>query len=155
LSKDFVETVVETQRLFHLNLHVHRGAARASRDLVAHDARFRQRHALALGARGQEERTHRARLTHAEGDDVGLDEVHRVIDGQPRSDRTTRRIDVDVDILLSILAFQVEKLSHDGRRHVVVEIRAQHDDALAKQARIDVEAAFAATVLLNHVGDEA
>ena len=120
-----------------------------------HDARVRQREALALGAGGQQESTHRCGQARAQGRDVRLDEVHRVEDRQARRDRTARRVDVERDVLVRILAFQEQQLGHDEVGHLVVDRTDQEDHALFQQARVDVVGALAAAALLDHHRHEA
>ena len=89
-----------------------------------------QRETLALCARRQQERTHRSRQTHADGGDVGLDVVHGVVDRHTCGDRTTGRIDIERDVLIRVLALEVEQLCDDERRGGVVDLVGQHDDAV-------------------------
>ena len=57
----------------------------AAERLVDHDARVRQSVALAVGAGGEQHRAHGGGLADADGGHVGLDELHGVVDGEPRA----------------------------------------------------------------------
>jgi hypothetical protein len=59
-----------------------------------------------------------------------------------------------MDVLLRILRFEEEKLRDHEVRDLVVHRAAQEDDAVAQQARVDVEGALAALALLDHVRDQ-
>src|SRR5207247_8120230 len=81
---------------------------------------------------------------------VRLDELHGVVDGEAGVDVAARRVDVDRDVLVRILRLEMEKLRHDQVRDLVVDGRAEEDDPLVEQARVDVERALAARGLLDH-----
>ncbi len=51
--------------------------------------------------------------------------------------------------------FEEQQLGDDQRGHMVFDLASNEDDALAKQARIDVERPFAAIRLLDDDGHEA
>src|SRR5205814_3407587 len=68
----------------------------------------------------------------------------------PRRDAAARRVDVEVDVLVGVLALEEEELGHDEVRHAVVDGPDEEDHALLQQARIDVVGAFAAPRLLDH-----
>ena len=63
----------------------------------------------------QQQRPHRGRDTDAVGCHVCADELHRVVNGQPRADGTARRIDIEMDIGLRILVRKEEEL---GNHHI-------------------------------------
>ena len=86
--------------------------------------------------------------------DVGLDELHRVVDREPRVDASARRVDVERDVLLGILALEVQQLRHHQVRDLIVDRRAQEDDPLVEQPRVDVELALAARGSLDDHRDQ-
>ena len=122
------------------------------RGLVDHDPGVGQGEALALGAGGQQVGAHGGALADAVGDDVVLHELHGVVDGQARGDAAAGAVDVDLDVLVRVLALEEEHLGHDGVGHVVVDGGAQEDDVVLQQARVDVVAALAAGRLLDDDG---
>jgi len=109
-------------------------ALEAPRGLVHHDPRAGQRVALPLGARAQQELAHRRRETHADGAHVGLDEAHGVVDGQSGGHRATRRVDVQPDVPLGVLALEVQELGGDQVGDVVVDLAAEDDDAVLEES---------------------
>ena len=62
----------------------------AGRALMDEDLRVRQREPLPGRAARQQQRSHAHRNAHADGLDVGLDELHRVVDRQARVDAAAR-----------------------------------------------------------------
>ena len=73
---------------------------------------------------------------------------------RPARDRAARRVDVEADVLLGIVALEVQELRDDQVGDVVVDLRAEKDDAVVEQARVDVEAALASAGLLDDDRDE-
>ena len=112
---------------------VRRGAVDAARGLVHHDARMRGREALAGGAGREQELPHRRRHAHRDRGDVGLDELHRVVDRHARGDRATGRVDVEVDVLLGVFGGEKEDLRADLIRVLVTHLRPEPDDAVSQQ----------------------
>src|SRR5205823_11976437 len=74
---------------------------------------------------------------------------------EQRGDVAAGRVDVEVDVLVGVLALQVQELGHDQVADGVVDGRTQEHDALLQQPRIDVERTLPAVGLLdddrNHV----
>ena len=66
---------------------------------------------------------------------------------------SARRVDVERDVLVGILRLEVEELGVDDVRDLVVDLRADKDDPLVEQARVDVERALTAARLLDHGRD--
>src|SRR5215469_7203269 len=114
------------------------------------DARVRQREALALLAGHQQEGAHRCRLPDAERDYIVLDVLHRVVDGEACGDRSAWRVDVELNVLLRVLAREEEELRDDEVRDVVVDRCSKEDDVVAQQTAVDVVGAFAPARLLEH-----
>src|SRR5579872_1161746 len=80
----FVEPLAQRQDLPRLDLDVRRLPLRAARRLVHHDPRIRQRKALALRTRGQQQTPHRSRLADAYGGNRASDVLHGVVDREAR-----------------------------------------------------------------------
>src|SRR5207237_3376517 len=66
------------------------------------------------------------------------------------SHRSARAIDVEVDLLVRILALEEQHLRDHDVRHVVVDGRAEEDDAVLEEPRVDVVRTLAAVCLLHH-----
>ena len=86
---------------------------------------------------------------------VGLDELHRVVDRQAGADAAARRVDVQRDVLVGVLALEEQQLRDDEVGRLVVHRADQEDHALAQQAAVDVVSAFAAAGLLDDDGHHA
>src|SRR5215210_7783860 len=84
LGDDLVEPAAYVDDLLGVDLDVRRRALEAARDLVDQDLRVRQRHSLALGAAAEQQRAYAHRDADADRLDVGLYELHRVVDREPR-----------------------------------------------------------------------
>ena len=122
--------------------------------LVEQDAGVRQGEALALRARRQQHRRRRRRLPEADRGDVGLDVLHRVVDREQRGDVAARRVDVDVDVLVGVLRLEVQQLGAHQVGDRVVDRRAQEDDVLLEQPRVEVVRPLAPVGLLDDRRDE-
>ena len=110
---------------------------------------------LALGAGGQQEGAHAGGKADAQRGHVGLDELHGVEDAQTRRDGAAGGIDVEMDVLVRVLAFQIQHLGH-GQVGGLVHHRAhQEHHALTQQARVDVVGTLAPTALLDDDGHHA
>ena len=150
LGNDAVEALLELEHVPHADFHVAGRAFRAAEDLVDHDVRIGQRVTLALGAAAQQHRAHARRLADAIGVHVAGQELHRVVNRQAGRDAAAGRIDVEMDVLLGIGHLQKQQLGDDEVGHHVIHRRAQKNDAVHQQPRINVVAAFAAPGLLDH-----
>ena len=114
------------------------------------DLPVRKRGALPLCAAGEQDRADRHRNPDAHRTDLGFDELHRVVDRQTGIDVAAGRIDVERDVLLGILRLEVEELSVDDIRDLIVDRRAHEDDSLVQQSRVNVESPLPAARLLDH-----
>ena len=101
LRQKLVDRGAHAQDLFRMKIDV-RGLPAESRHprLVNKDTRIWKRKALLRRATREQQRRNGRRLTHASGDDVGLDELHGVVDGETRGNGTARRIDVQLNVAL-------------------------------------------------------
>src|SRR4029078_13204094 len=86
LVDDLLQAALEIDRLAGLDLDVGALALEAAGDLVDEDLGVRQRGALSLPPRREEERAHRHRDADTRRRDVRLDELHRVVDREARVD---------------------------------------------------------------------
>src|SRR6185312_13928613 len=149
LGDDLVQPLPDVDDLPGVDLDVGRLTLEAGADLVDQDLGVRERHPLALRAARQQQRAHRHRDADADRLHVGLDELHRVVDRQPRVHRATRGVDVERDVLVGILGLQVQQLRDDQVRDLVIDGRAEKDDPLIEQTTVDVERALPSGGLLN------
>src|SRR5713226_1758611 len=152
LHDDLIQLRLQAQDFLRVQLDVARLPAEPAARLVDHDAGMGEGKALSLRAGRQQERRHRGRHAHADGRDPRLHVLHRVVDGEAGGDRTARAVDVQADVLVGILALEEEHLRDDHVGDVVVKRRAEEDDAILQEARVDVVGALAAVRLLHDEG---
>src|SRR4051794_17420581 len=138
LGDDLVEALADVNDLLGVDLDVGRLSGEAARDLMDQDLRVRQRHSLVLAAAREQQRAHAHRDADADRLDVGLDELHRVVDREPGVNRAARRVDVDADVLVRVFGLEVDQLGDDQVGDVLGDRRAEEDDPLVEQARVDV-----------------
>src|SRR5215203_3750900 len=154
-GEDLVQAALGHVELFGVDLYV-RGLAGQPADarLVQEYARVRQGVPLVLGAGGEQEGPHRGGHPEGRRGDVGFDELHGVVDRKSCRDAATRGIDVEVDVLLWILALQVQELRHYGVGDLVIYWGPEEDDAVLEQPRVDVHGPLPTRALLYNVGDD-
>ena len=99
-------------------------------------------------------RAHACRHAEAIGGHVARQKLHRVVNRQPRRHRAAGRIDVDVDVLLAVLHLQKEHLRDDQIRDVIVDRRADENDPVLEQPRVNIVAPLASAGLLDHHRNE-
>src|SRR3954452_21672112 len=151
---DLVDPRTGLEDLARVDLDVGRLALEPGRRLVDEDAAVGQRQALALGAARQQQRPHRHGDSAADRRHVRLDELHRVVDREAGVDRAAGRVDVDRDVLVGVGALEVQELGDDEVRDLVVDGRAEEDDAVVEQPRVEVVLALAPGGALDDGGDE-
>ena len=129
---------LDVQGLLGLDPDVAGRAAETAGGLVHHDPAVRQRVPLALRARAEQELTHRRGQAHGHGGDVVGDPVHGVVDRHAGVDRSTGRVDVQVDVLVRVLGVQQQHLRADRVGVLVADLGAQEDDPVLQQRLVDV-----------------
>ncbi len=145
-----IEGVAGFENFASVNIDVGRLALEASKRLVNHDARMRQRVAFAFGASVEQKRAHRCSLAHAQGRNIAMQPLHGVVDRQPCADVAARRVDVQHDVFFWIFRIKEQHLRDDDVGYVIVDGRAEENDPVFEQPRENVPAAFAAMGLLNN-----
>ena len=93
-----------------------------------------------------------SRLTHTGRDHVGLDELHGVVNGEARGDRAARGIDVNLNVFFRVFRLKKKHLRDSQVGDVVVNRRADKNDVLFQEPRINVVGAFAPAGLFDHHG---
>ena len=131
-----------------LNFNVCRLSLGTAGRLMNHNLRIRQRKPLALGAAGQQERSHRTGLSDAHGRYVAADVLHGIVHCHAGRNNAAGRVNVQKDVLFGILGFQKQKLSANQRRNFVVNLSGQKNNPFFQQARKDVKRALALGCLL-------
>ncbi len=155
LGEDLVQALAQVQDFLGVDLDVRGLALEAAHRLVDHDARIGQREALVLVARRQQQRAHARGLPDAQRADVGLDELHGVVDGEARGHRAAGRVDVEEDVLVRVLGLEEQQLRDDQVGGDFGHRADQEHHPLLQQARVDVVGALAPPGLLDHHRDQA
>ena len=93
-------------------------------------------------------------LAHAVGGDVAGDELHGVVDRHAGGDAPAGAVDVEVDVGLVVLVGQDEHLGDHDVGDLVVDGRAQEDDAVLEQAGVDIHRPLFATAPLDDDRDQ-
>src|SRR5215216_1880368 len=153
-GEDLVQAALGHDELFGVDLHV-RGLTGEPADarLVQEYARIRQGVPLVLGTGGEQEGPHRRRHAEGRSRDVGLDELHGVVDRKTGRDAAARGVDVEVDVLFGVLALEVQELRHYGVGHLIIHGCPEEDDAVLEKPRVDVHGPLPTRALLYNVGD--
>ena len=99
-----------------------------------HDLRVGQCEPLALGTRREQECTHRSCHTDTDGGNITFDVLHGIIDCHTSGYRTAGAVDIQLDILIRVLAFQIEQLSHYQTGTGIGYFLAQHNDSVIEQS---------------------
>ena len=115
-----------------------------------HDVGIRQRETLAFGAGAKQHCSHARGHAQAIRGHVAREKLHRVVNGETGRDRATGRVDVNVDVLFGVLHLQEEQLRDNQVRDVIVDRRADENDAVFEQSRVNIVAALASSGLLHH-----
>ena len=151
-GENFVQFALRAQDFAGRDLDVRRLSLRASQRLVDHHARMRQRRTLARRTGREQHCAHRGGQPRADRRHVAVHQLHRVVDAQTGRNRSARRIDVELDVLLRIGRFQEEQLRLDDVGRIVVDRRPEEDDAVHHQAGEDVHRGDVQLALLDDRG---
>ena len=151
VGHDLVHGTLHAQHFLGLDLDVlgragHVGDGR----LVDQNAGIGQGVTFAGPARREEEGAHAGGHAQAVGLHVGLDELHGVVDGEPRGDAAAGTVDVQLDVLFGVFVLEVEQLGDHQVRDGVVDRHADEDDTVLQQQRVDVVGPFPAARLFYH-----
>ena len=152
-SHHLLQPRIHADDLARLDFDIRGGSLKAGRGLMDKNARIGQGRAFAFGAPSEQDSPHAGRHTDARRPDLGLDEMHGVVDRQASIDLPTWAVDVHLDVVVWILLREVQQLRHDQVRDHIVDGRAQEDDAILQEQRKDVVAALSTIGLLDHHRD--
>ena len=83
MRQQLIELLLQIQYLARMDFDVRSLATESAQRLVNHHARIGQAKTLALLARRQQECTHARRLPDAQRADIGLDELHCIVNRHP------------------------------------------------------------------------
>ena len=110
--------------------------------------------ALVLGACCQKHGSHAGCLADAVSGDGARHELHGVVDCEAGGDRSARRVDVDVDVLVLVHLGQEQHLGNDRVRNHIVDRGPDEDDPVFKKARVDVVSPLTPSGLLDNEWNE-
>ena len=139
------QALLQLEHVIDLAFHVAGRALRAARYLVNHDVRIRQRETFAFRSRAKQNRRHARRHSETISRHVTSEKLHRVVNRESRRHRATRRVDVNIDVLLRVFHLQEEQLRDDQICDVIIDRRADKNDPVLEQPRIDIVAPLAAS----------
>ena len=98
-----------------------------------HDPGVRQRVALVGSTGGEQELTHGGGEAKAHGGDVATDELHRVVDRHAGGHRTAGAIDVEPNVGVGVLTFEIQQLGTGLVGDVIIHIGSKHDHSVLQQ----------------------
>src|SRR5205823_11247657 len=154
LRQDVVERLADAEDFLGMDLDVGGLALESTRRLMDQDAGVGQGEAHSLGTASKEDGRHAGGQAHADGGDPRTNVTHRVVDRQPGGDHAARAVDVDVDVLVRVLGGEKQQLRHDDVGDLVVDGRADEDDAVLEEPGVDIEGTLTAVGGLDDHGDE-
>ena len=73
------------------------------------------------------------------------------MDGHTGTDGTAGAVDIQADVLIRVLPFQIQQLRHHKACGGIVDILAQHDDAIVQQTRENIVRTLSVRRLLDNV----
>ena len=109
---------------------------------------------LALGSAGEQHRPHRRGHADTVGGHIRADELHRVVDRQPRRHAAARGVDVEIDVGVGVVVAEEQQLGDHEVGQFVVDGAGDEHDTVAQQPAVDVVAALAAAALFDHDGNQ-
>ena len=77
------------------------------------------------------------------------------MDGHTGTDGTAGAVDIQADVLIRVLPFQVQQLRNHQAGRSVVDILAQHNDAIIQQTGENIVGTLSMRRLLDNVGNKA
>ena len=73
------------------------------------------------------------------------------MNGHTGADGTAGAVDIQADVLIRVLPFQIQQLCHHKACGGIVDILAQHDDAIVQQTRENIVRTLSVRRLLDNV----
>jgi len=153
-GENFVEILFGAENVLCADRNVGSLSLGAAHHLVDHHFGVWKGEALAFGAGGEEHGCCACRHADADGRNIRLDVIHRVVDRHCRGNRSAGGVDVELDVFLRVFGFEEEELGDNDVRGVVVDRAAQKDNAFAEKARVNIVRAFAEGGFFDDGGDE-
>jgi hypothetical protein len=135
----FDQIVPYAQNLTGLYLDVLRLTLGAPHGLVDHGPTAGQGQSFPLTTGRQDETGHTRGQTEIDGDDLALDVLHTIVNGQTGNDGSAGTVNVQVNGLVRIFIVEIEHHPDHLIGQFVVNLTAQKDDALPVQTVVNVD----------------
>ena len=132
------------------DLHIRRLPLHATRGLMDHHFAIGQRKALTLCAGCKQECAHARRHAHADSGNIAFDILHGIVNCKPICYGAARAVDIKADILFGILPFQEQHLRYHQACSRLIDLIAEHNDAVVEQAGKNIELPFSPAGLLDY-----
>ena len=136
-----------------VNLYIAGLSLRSAERLMNHHFAVGQRLTLSLGARRQQEGGHAGGHTNTDGGYIAANELHCIVNRHAGGNRPAGAVDIQVDILIRILSFQINQLSDNKGGCHIVDFIGQHNDTVVQQTGKNVIAAFSPAGLFHYIRD--
>ena len=149
-GQEAVELFAQTQDFFGLNFNVGGLALRPAERLMQVDGGVGQCVAVALRSGGEKHRAKRGGDADGDGGHRGRHLLHGIVNRQAGVNLAAGRVDVHLDQLVGVFLAEKEKLGHDHVRHLIVDGRADKDDAVLEQKRVNIISPFAPPGRFDH-----
>ena len=133
------------------NLNISLLALNTAGWLVNHNHRVRERKTLTLCTRCKKNGAHRRCHTNADSRNIRLDKVHGIKDAQTCINVSTRRVNVERNILVWVLALKVQKLCNNKICRITSYRFSQENNTIIEQSGVDVIATLTTRSLLNNI----
>ena len=99
-----------------------------------HDFRVWQSHSLSFGTAGKKECSHAGSHTDTDRGYITFDVLHRIVDSKSCAYRTSRAVDIHVDIFSRIFRLQEQKLCNDQVCRYVGNFLSQKNNTVVQQS---------------------
>src|SRR5213080_4709579 len=149
--KNIIDATTQAQDFACSNFNVSSLTFCSTKWLVNQYCRVREAEALALLTGSKKYCTHTHRHTYTYCRNIWLDPLHSIIDSQTSIDHSTRRVDIQVDILGCILTLEEKQLRYSEVGNIIIDWRTNKDDAFLEQARIDIHSTLATRRRLDNI----
>ena len=134
LGNNVIKLFFQFKHFSQIDFHITRNSLCAATRLVNHHSGMLQSRTLSFFTRNQKHRSHRSRHTCTNRSYIRLDNLHRVINSQSSINTSTRRIDINLNILARVSTFQKQQLCRHDIRHLVINSCSQKDDSIHHQS---------------------
>ena len=154
-GKNLVEQLAGIEDVLRLNLDIRHLTTDFAIRLMDHHLGMGQSMPFAFGAAGHQNCPATGSQADAIRRDFTVDELHRVVDGHCRSDRTAGRIHIQMNVLAFVFGLQIQQLHHDQVGDTIVDDAVHEDDAILQQQVANPHLPLARVILPGILGRKA